>query len=436
MAGVVVAASFAVLGPCALQANLGSFYDDGVFSSGALRAFEPRHMEAVRIVDENLVIDLGDRAADIEVRYLMRNETGKRVKVRVGFPIEETRAWVPSGNIWLSASAPGYRIAAAGKAIKAKFVAEKEISIPSRVNPPGIAGWMVSEITFGPRAEVPVAVTFSQPYAYDNLATDYESDFGAKIFRYRLSTAAAWAGPIGRGRIELRTKKIDPAEVKVLKPAKRFARQGNAWVWEFENLEPTLADDLEIQAAPGGSTSTTYVDERRGKDDVRDALPDDAVRSTWIERGGRWFLEHQNFRARASSELAAGAANNVRDDDYNTEWIEAAPGPGVGEWLEVRPEFPKPLSAVTLYFRDGPSNPVPKKIRVELNGEHRFTEEVPERGLLRFPVLGYTKPVKTMRIIFEEVRPGEQTEEAGISKVLLEAVSARKPKLGPAKGTQ
>ena len=62
-------------------------------------AWNPRAMSPVsnrrpprniRILDEKLTVSLGPNDADVEVRYLMRNETRQKVKVRFGFPVEES----------------------------------------------------------------------------------------------------------------------------------------------------------------------------------------------------------------------------------------------------------------------------------------------------------------------------------------------------------
>jgi hypothetical protein len=38
--------------------------------------------------------------------------------------------------------------------------------------------------------------------------------------------------------------------VKALKPVNRFRKEGDAWVWNFENLEPSLADELVVKVEP------------------------------------------------------------------------------------------------------------------------------------------------------------------------------------------
>lgn len=457
----------AVLMPCALWANAGGYHYGGVESSGSVGGFEPKHLQAVRILDEQLTVDLREDGAEVKVRYIMRNETDRKVKVRFGFPIEEsvgrqlithppTIEPVPD----IPKSAAGYRAAARGRPLKAKFVAEKRGATVAS-DPDfrlmagrfgtgkssvfggdwsfqGIVGWMVSEVAFGPGEEMPLAITFSQPFVaeYWGAGDTYRA---AKIFSYRLSTAAAWAGTIARGRIELRPKNIDPAEVKVLKPAGRFERVGANLVWSFENLEPTLADDLVVEAVPDGTTEiSAWFDEKSGRVVERET----GLRAEVEQRGGRWFAWHRGFRASASSERAPYVAANVGNDDDDGKfkvWAEGAPGVGTGESLELRPNVARPLTAIVIspgYAESDAlfsANARPKTVRVELNGEHSFAAQIPDsRTKCRLAITGYKKPVKSVKLVFEDVWKGSQHEDLCVSDVQLEVGLPSEPKLyGP-----
>lgn len=437
--------------PCALWANAGGYHYGGVESSGSVGGFEPKHLQAVRILDEQLTVDLREDGADVKVRYIMRNETDRKVKVRFGFPIEESvgRTLISyPGEVEpvpdIPKSAAGYRAAARGRPLKAKFVAEDRASVAAdgqfqsmagRYDKifEGIAGWMVSELAFGPGEEVPLAISFSQPFVaeYWGAGDTYRA---AKIFSYRLSTAAAWAGTIARGRIELRPINIDPAEVKVLKPAGRFERVRDNLVWSFEDLEPTLADDLVVEAVPEGTTEiSASFDEKSGRVVDRDT----GLSAEVEQRGGRWFAWHRGYRASASSEQAPYLGTL---DGKDGVWAEGAPGPGVGEWLELRVNIPRPLTAIVInpgYAKNAAlfaANARPKTVRVQLNGEHSFTAQIPDsRTKHRLAVTGYKKPVKSVKLVFEEVWKGSQHEDLCVSDVQLEVALPGEPKLDSAK---
>ncbi len=103
----------------------------------------------------------------------------------------------------------------------------------------------------------------------------------AKAFVYRLSTGAAWEGPIERGRVVVESENDMLTEVRLDKPLNKFRREGDRWIWDFENLEPTLADDIKVIVEPAYQT---YGD--------------------FIERDGKWSVRHRNYSVKASSTLA------------------------------------------------------------------------------------------------------------------------------------
>lgn len=414
-------------------ANGGGYFRGGVERAGDVAGFEPSETEKIRILDEKLTVELGSKSADVEVRYLMRNETDKKVKVRFGFPVEESfdrdiGIGGPDGppkELKQLRYCQNYVITASGKQIAAKWQSEAKPGDEKKFE--GIAGWLISEITFAAGEEKPVMIQFKSGYPSENWEVSDNTSESAGLFRYRLSTAACWAGTIATGRITLKPAGINPQELKVLKPVNRFKKEGENWVWNFENLEPTLADDFEIEASPAihgynGSESTRYV-----------------------ERGSQWSMSHTNYQIKASSFLPAEGdlsyePEKVKNFWGHEAWCEGAKGPGVGEWLELTPAVPKPLIAIELepgmtktdeLFK---SNARPKKVLVELNGEKRFSVAVPDlKEVHRIPILDYAKPVKKIRLTFEEVWPGAKFEDLCVSGVRLEVRLDKKPKLEPSR---
>jgi hypothetical protein len=196
-------------------------------------------------------------------------------------------------------------------------------------------------------------------------------------------------------------------------------------VWNFENLEPTLADDLEIEASPPihrhNNTETTR----------------------YIERGKQWSMCHTNYQIKASSFLPPEGENSYEPEKVKnfwggTAWSEGVKGAGVGEWLELTPAVPKSLIAIELdpgmtkteeLFK---ANARPKKVLVELNGEKRFSVAIPDlKEVLRIPIVDYTKAVKKIRLTMEEVWPGTKFEDLCISGIRLEVKLDKEPKLEP-----
>jgi hypothetical protein len=411
------------------MANGGGYSRGGLDQAGDVTGFEPQATESIRILDETLTVLLGPKFADVEVRYLMRNETTKRVTVRFGFPVEESFGidWggIPNRHHEEPMYCRNYSVAAGGRPLLVRWQAEAPGNRDARFK--GLAGWLVSEMKFAAGEEKPVVIRFQSYYPEFTKTVSDDSYTSASIFKYRLSTAACWAGTIGRGRIVLRPAGIDPAELRVLKPVNRFKKEGEDWVWNFEDLEPTLADDLEIEAVP----------ETFGYD-----IPDANTSGYYLRRGERWSMVHSNYAVTASSTLPP--EGNTRYDAGNLKgrraWSEGAPGPGIGEWLELKPEAPKRLAAISLApgFRDDresfENNARPKRILVELNGEHRFRAEIPDApDEFRIPVNGYAKPVQTLRLTFEDVWPGTRYEDLCLRELRLHVHLDKEPKIQPAR---
>ncbi len=418
-----------------LSANGGGYFRGGVERAGDIELFEPEETEKIRILDEKLTVELGAAAAEVEVRYLMHNETDKKVKVRFGFPVEESfdRSYFTSSESENKTNAAGlkycrnYAISASGVPITANWRAEPKPSVDKRLN--GIAGWLVSEITFAAGEEKPVLIRFRSVYPKEEWGVSSNESIGPAVFKYRLSTAAVWAATIGTGRIILKPVGIPAEDLKVLKPVNRFKKSGDHWVWDFENLEPTMADDLEIEARPAIASSP-----------VKTNSPD---RSRYVRRGDGWSMSHVNYQVTASSTLAPADGQtyepaHVKDHGSGQTWSEGAKGPGIGEWLEITPEVAKPLSAIEMdpgYFKSEElfqANSRPRTVLVELNGDHSFTATVSDaRSSCWIPIRGYGKPVQKIRLTFKEVWPGGRFEDLCVSGIRLHVRLDKEPKLEP-----
>ena len=153
-------------------------------------------------------------------------------------------------------------------------------------------------------------------------------------------------------------------------------------------------------------------------------------------------MVHSNYQVKASSTLASDGDIHYHPENvrlpWSEMWSEGAMGAGVGEWLEITPEVPKPLFAISIKpgcFKNEDlfkANARPKKAKVELNGEKSFTVSIPDMMVeIEFPVPGYNKPVKKIRITFEEVWPGTKFEDLCVTSIRLHVRLDKKPKLDP-----
>ncbi|MCU0780483.1 MAG: DUF4424 domain-containing protein [Akkermansiaceae bacterium] len=420
----------------AAMANGGGYESGGVTRAGDVAGFEPKATELVLMLDEKLTIDLGPQEAAVDIRYLMRNLTDRKVTVTFGFPVEESVSRTDFGDPAKQPKAQtspaycqDYRITARGKPLKSAWQTEPGNAADARRR--GLAGWYVSSLTFAAGEEIPVAIRFRSAYPRVGQSVSDDGYTSAAVFKYRLSTAACWAGSIGTGRIVLKPDGIDPGDLRVLKPVNRFRKEGESWVWDFENLEPTLADDLEIEAVPEENSYSRPADGDAGN----------GPSVTYWERAGKWSVSHANYRAKASSTLPPEGERSYGVEHLKARegtWAEGAPGPGVGEWLELQPVVPNPLLSLTLLPGFDASdelfqaNARPKRVRIVLNGEHSFVASVPDRkGAFSIPVTGYSKPVRTVKLVFEEVWPGRRFEDLCVSRIWLESRLAKPPKITP-----
>ncbi len=426
------------------HANGGGYFRGGAENTGDIKGFEPKSTGDIQILDEKLHIKAGKKQASVEVRYLMKNMTDKKVKVRFGFPIEESfgneNAYNPeqAKQHTTPAYCKNYQITAAGEKLKVKWEIEKNEEKDKRMK--GLIGWNISELSFAAGEEIPVMIRFESDYSYESWSVSETSSTSASIFRYRLSTANCWHGPIVQGRIVVEADGIDPKDIRIIKPVNRFKKEGDRWIWNFENLEPTLADDFEIECQP----ELFYEAQERiagNEDDFSSHLFAD-----YIGRGDSWSMLHSNYNVKASSTLKPQGeyrydAENVRDRWNDNAWSEGVAGNGVGQWLEITPVVAKPLVDISIkpgYQKKGSdlfkANARPKKIRIELNGEHQFDADIPDKEEeIEIPITGYTKPVQKIRLTFTEVYPGSKYEDMCVTYIRLHVKLDKKPEFQPSR---
>ena len=437
----VVVAAVLALSSSNSQANGGGYSRGGVSYTGTVAGFEPSGTENVRIMDEQLSIRLGRKQAEVEVRYVLKN-TGRATSVRFGFPVEELAGesmFEPEKKPAPIKSSPEYcrnfLIEVGGKPVAAKFESETPEAKKDDSRRVGLKGWMVSKIVLGAGEEKTMTIRYVSEYPYSNFFVSDDGTVSARTFNYRLSTGACWADTIAKGRVVIEPDGVNPDEVRVLKPVNRFRREGGRWVWDFEKLEPALADDIVVEATPGESSY--------GGRNMSGNFSG-GQRVNFLERNGAWYVEHTNYSVKASSTLAPEdnkdySADNIRT--WDNVWSEGAPGPGIGEWLELVPEVPQPLESIRItpghceskgLFK---ANARPRRVEVLINGSYRFETVLDDdfNVLQRIPITGYHEPVKKLRLTVMDVFPGSKYEDLCISRLALESRLKKKPHIQPAR---
>jgi hypothetical protein len=439
-------ASLAV-GMCTLFAN-GGASQAGVPGTGSASASDKGRQTDVTIQNETLKIDLHQGYAAVDVRYRMHN-TGAKVQQDFFFPVERWGKNPDADTDTKSADIGDYQITVDGKKLPWANVSgpkEESSEITSgqlwQQNVSTIKSWKKSVIPFERNQTRDVAIRYRANYAEKDESVSDDSHISDATFAYSLSPAATWKGPIGKGNIEINILHPEPEDVSIEKPKEPFQKVSDThYQWQFENLKPSLADDIRIIAhSKYDSYPTGYSEE------------DLQRHASYVIRNNQYFLDHKDYDATASSTLAPqGKRNydvvNIKADpqrDLQTPWAEGARDDGIGESITLDVKRPLPLYGILIrpgYYEYGREDVWWKNNRVAaleitLNDEHTFTENIPDERfedpyLIR--VRDYTEPVSKIKLVIKGVHRGTQFRDTCISLVELRAPLAKKPEIQPAR---
>ena len=463
------------IGACALFAN-GGAWQTGVLGTGSASASNNNRRTDVTIEDEKLKIDLHPDYADMDVRYRMQN-TGPKVQQDFFFPVERWGKNPDADTDTKGSDIAHYQISVDGKELKSTNVSgpkekssetKEETSKANQVSSETkqessnaeeeadatasgplwqqelstIKSWKKSVIPFERNQTREVAIRYRAKYAQNDESVSDDSHISDATFAYSLSPAATWKGPIGKGTIEINILHPEPEDVSIQKPDNRFKRISDTrYEWDFENLKPTMADDIRIVAhSKYDSYPTGYSEE------------DLQRHASYVIRSNQYFLDHKDYDATASSTLAPqGKRNydvvNIKADpqrDLQTPWAEGAKDDGIGESITLDVKRPLPLYGILIrpgyyeYDREDVwwKNNRVAALEITLNDEHTFTENIPDERfedpyLIR--VRDYTKPVSKIKLVIKDVHRGTQFRDTCISLVELRAPLAKKPEIQPAR---
>lgn len=429
----------------------GGAWQTGIPGTGSASASTGKHSTNVQIENETLKIDLQPEYAVVEVHYRMHN-TGAKVEQDFFFPVERWGEEQDSGDESQSQKPTDidhYQISVDGKELKWTDVAgskEKANQMKSGEfwdeNVSVIKSWKKSAIPFEHDQTREVTIHYGARYSENDESVSDDSHVSDRVFAYSLSPAATWKGPIGKGVIDVNILHPEPEDVSIEKPKDRFQKISDThYQWSFENLKPSLADDIRIIAhSKYDSYPTGYSEE------------DLAHHNSYVLRGNQYFLDHTDYDAKASSTLATQGKHNydvinIKADpqrEVQSPWAEGVEGDGVGENITLDVKRALPLYGILIrpgYYDSEEKDPWFKNNRVAslevtLNDEHTFTESIPDERfeepyLIR--VRGYTKPVKKVKLVIKAVHRGSEFHDTCISLVQLRAALAAKPEVQPAR---
>ena len=449
MKRALLAAAFLFSGMLALFGN-GGAWQTGVPATGTASASTTKHSTNVQIENETLKIDLQPESAVVEVHYRMHN-TGPKVEQDFFFPVERWGKPEQSGDEAEEAEGleptdiDHYQISVDGSELKWSDVPgsnekakkthsgqfwQEDVSVTK--------SWKKSVIPFEQNQTREVTIRYGSKYSESDESVSDDSHVSDRVFAYSLSPAATWKGPIGKGAIDINILHNEPEDVAIAKPKGRLKKISDThYQWSFENLKPSLADDIRIVAhSKYDEYPTGYSEE---------AI---AQHAAYVIRGNQYFLDHTDYDAKASSTLAPKDKQNfdvinIKEDpqrEVQSPWAEGVESDGVGESITLEVKRPLPLYGILIRPGDYESeekdawskNNRVAALEITLNDEHTFTESFPderfeEPNLIR--VRGYTKPVNKVKLVIKSVYRGTETHNTCISLVKLRSALATKPEV-------
>jgi hypothetical protein len=453
-----------VVGITTLFAN-GGAWQAGVPGTGSAGASNQNRKTDVTIENEKLKIDLHPGYASVEVHYRMHN-TGPKVEQEFFFPVERWGENPDSDREGKSDDIDRYQISVDGKELKWTNVAgPKEKSSETKEgiskadqegseaetvgdettsgsfwqqNVSTIKSWKKSVIPFDRNQNREVTIRYRAKYAENDESVSDDLHISDAKFAYSLSPAATWKGPIGQGKIEVNVLHPEPEDVSIEKPKDRFQKINDThYEWTFENLKPSLTDDIRIIAhSKYDKYPTGYSEEEL------------TSRAAYVLKDHQYFLDHTDYDATASSTLTPQGKHNydvvnIKDDptrEIQSPWAEGVDGDGIGENITLSVKRPLPLYGILIepgYYDYDNKDPWLKNNRVAaleitLNDEHTFTENIPDELFERpylIRVRDYAKPVNKIKLVIKGVHRGTQFRDTCISLIKLRAPLTKKPEV-------
>src|SRR5438093_24824 len=432
-----------IAGISTLLAN-GGAWQTGVPGTGSASASNQNRKTEVAIEDEKLKIDLHLDYASVEVNYRMHN-TGPKVEQEFFFPVERWGKNPDADTETKRADVNQYQITVDGKKLPSTNVSgpKEEASKTTsgqfyQENVSTIKSWKKSVIPFDRNQTREVAIRYRVKYAENDESVSDDLHMSDATFAYSLSPAATWKGQIGKGKIDINILHPEPEDVSIEKPKERFQKINDThYEWTFENLKPSLADDIRIIAHSKYDRYPTGYSEE-----------DLSHRASYILREHQYFLDHTDYDATASSTLAAQGKHNydgvnIMVDptrEVQSPWAEGVEGDGIGESITLNVKRPLPLYGILIqpgYYEYDDKEPWLKNNRVAalgitLNDERTFTETIPDE-VFKDPYLirvrDYTQPVNKIKLVIKGVYRGTQFRDTCISLVELRAPLTKKPEV-------
>ncbi len=436
MRALLLICALLVLCALPLYANWGA--ETG--GSAATGTFKAMGTEQIEMQSENLMIRLYRDRAKVQVDYVLKN-AGNAVDVTAGFPClgvaSEDKNYIEIED---------YQFTADGKQIPYR-TEEGDVKNWRRVFDQAFLKmvgegsevqegtprmlWLSSTVHFEKGETKNIKIQYESLYEYSSGGYSEDSDYNSDYFRYLLSTASAWKGPILRGKVTLSAVTLDPDSITI-KPSNRFKKTSEGFVWEFTNLRPTLDDNIEVCMNNKFSTIFNY----------SSGTSDDY--SWYSFEGDRYYFDFHGYTPKATSEKTGYPVANIADTRKETAWVAGRNG-GLSESITLtltKPEHVNEIGIIpgyakskSLYF----ANNRVQELEIVVNGDHVVNATLPDEYISFSPASkkGYELidlgdddgEAKTITLTVKKVYPGSKYNDTCISEILLRKRLKEKPQV-------
>ncbi|TDA70314.1 MAG: DUF4424 domain-containing protein [Clostridia bacterium] len=215
----------------------------------------PLRQTDVQMLAEEVRVKVFPERSEVEATFTLLNR-GPAVDLLVGFPqaleqadperaefgdtaLHDFHAWVGGREapVQLEKAATG------GQGFLAGETAPPESGVPGSPALPSYPAWYTFPVSLAAGEKVEVRNTY---WVKNTTWSNGEVETG-----YILQSGATWAGPIGRGRVELVLEGIEPYRVLGARPGNWRLEKENTYVWEFADWEPDQDITLHFSNRPG-----------------------------------------------------------------------------------------------------------------------------------------------------------------------------------------
>jgi hypothetical protein len=410
-------------------------------------SFQPFGTAQVEMQSEDLTISLYRDHAHVRVEYALKN-TGDALELKAGFPCLAAKS---AGKDYTEIQ--DYKLLANGQPVayrtepgklgnwKTLFdpafletVAMADSTAPDEKE--GECGqcrlwYLASTVHFEKGETKQIVIEYESLYQFSEGGPSEDMYYKSDIFRYLLSTASAWKGPIQKGKVTIQAITADASAI-LIKPEKRFTKTKAGFVWEFTNLKPTLADNIEVSL-----NNEFYTLFNNGSGDGSD--------SSWYSfEGDKYFFDFHGYTASATSEKPGYPVANLADFSNATAWVAGKNG-GIGESVTLTLAKPQHVDQIgivpgyakskQLYF----ANNRIEQIEVAVNGaapklvtlpdEYISSGPSSQKGYALVDLGTYPGTAKTITLTVRKVYPGARYNDTCIGEVLLRKRLAEKPQV-------